>query len=120
MVNLFLLLIVIFFSFLYYNAKSLLPKFDYLISSVSIYHPHIICIVKTWLCSKISSTEIEIPGYQLYCKDRNRQGGGILMYVANRMLVSLFPDPGPNLEFLTLSARFSNSRMSFLPPSQLW
>ena len=68
------------------------------------YHPHIICIVETWLSNEIDSTEIDIPGYQLYRKDRNRQGGGILMYIANCMLVSLFPDPGPHLELITLSA----------------
>ena len=43
------------------------------------------------------------------------------MYVANCMLVSLFPDPGPNLELLTLSARFNNYRINlcffYRPPS---
>jgi hypothetical protein len=109
------------FLLLYYNARSLLPKFDYLISSVLIYHPHIICIVETWLCSEINSTEIAISGYQLYRKDRNRQGGGILIYVANCMLVTLFPDPGPNLELLTLSVRFNNFKLNlclfYRPPS---
>ena len=85
------------------------------------YHPHIICIVETWLSNEISSAEIYIPGYQIYCKDRNRQGGGILMYVVNSMLVSLFPDPGPNLELLTLSARFNNFKLNlclfYRPPS---
>ena len=85
------------------------------------YHPHIICIVETWLSNEISSAEIYIPGYQIYRKDRNRQGGGILMYVVNSMLVSLFPDPGPNLELLTLSARFNNFKLNlclfYRPPS---
>ena len=89
--------------------------------SVSVYHPHIICIVETWLSNEIDSTEIDISGYQLYRKDRNRQGGGILMYIANCMLVSLFPDPGPHLELITLSARLNNFKLNlclfYRPPS---
>ena len=95
-----------FLTILYFNARSLLPKLDYLTLSISIYHPHVICVVETWLSSEVSTSEIDIPGYQLYRKDRNRHGGGILMYVSNCMLVSLFADPGPHLELLTLSARF--------------
>ena len=98
-----------------------MPKFDYLTLSVSIYHPHIICIVETWLSNEITSAEIDIPGYQLYRKDRNRQGGGILIYVVNCMLVSLFPDSGPHLELLTLTARLNNFKLTlclfYRPPS---
>ena len=32
---------------LYYNARSLLPKFDNLLLSVNVLRPHIICIVET-------------------------------------------------------------------------
>ena len=97
---------------MYYNARSLLPKFDHLILSIATYSPHIVCIVETWLCSEINSSEIDIPGYQLYRKDRNRQGGGVLMYVTDCMLVSMFPDPGPHLELLTLSVRFNNFKVN--------
>ena len=35
------------------------------------------------------------------------------MYIANYVLVSLIPDPGPNLELLTLLARFNNYSSNF-------
>ena len=110
-----------FFTILYYNARSLLPKFDVLLFSIEIYHPHIICIVETWLGNEITSSEIEIQGYQLYRRDRNRQGGGILIYVAEYLLVSVFPDPSPQLELLALSVRLNNYRINlclfYRPPS---
>ena len=46
---------------LYYNARSLLPKFDNLLLKICvnahIYRPHIICVVETWLSDEISNTE---------------------------------------------------------------
>ena len=43
------------------------------------------------------------------------------MYIANCMLVSLFPDPGPHLELITLSARLNNFKLNlclfYRPPS---
>ena len=110
-----------FFTVLYYNARSLFPKFDVLLFSIETYHPHIICIVETWLGNEITSSEIEIQGYQLYRRDRNRHGGGILIYVAEYLLVSVFPDPPPQLELLALSVRLNNFRINlclfYRPPS---
>ena len=88
---------------LYYNARSLLPKFDDLMLSVINLHPHIICIVETWLSSDIIDHEICIPGFQLYRYDRNRHGGGVLVYVTNMFFVSVLSPSSPPLEILTLS-----------------
>ena len=110
-----------FFTILYYNARSLLPKFDVLLFSIETYHPHIICIVETWLGNEITSSEIDIQGYRLYRRDRNRHGGGILIYVAEYLLVSVFPDPPSQLELLALSVRLNNFRINlclfYRPPS---
>ena len=106
---------------MYYNARSLLPKLDHLFLSVDVYHPHIICVVESWLGNEISSNELHIPGYKLYRKDRNRQGGGILVYITDFMIVSLFPDPDPQLELLALSIRCNNFKLNlclfYRPPS---
>ena len=67
-----------------------------------------ICVVETWLGSEINSSEIDIPGYQLFRKDRNRQGSGVLMYIADFMSVTILPDPDPQLELLALSVRYNN------------
>ena len=45
-------------------------------SFVEAQNPDIISIVQSWLCTDIPDTEICIPGYQLFRKDRNRHGGG--------------------------------------------
>ena len=82
---------------LYYNARSLLPKFDELLISADIHCPDVICITESWLCHDIQDSEIQIPGYQLVRLDRNRHGGGVLMYVLYKFIVKLLPSPYPSL-----------------------
>ena len=64
-------------SVLYYNARSILPKYDELVASCKVHNPDIVCIVETWLCTDIMDHEIDIPAYTLVRLDRNRHGGGI-------------------------------------------
>jgi len=91
-----------FLRLLYYNARSLLPKFDNLLSLVHVHNPHIICIVESWLSSVVSDSEICVPHFQLFRFDRNRHGGGVLIYVSNELSVSPLPSPPPTLELLSL------------------
>ena len=72
-------------SILYFNARSLIPKFDELCLLVEIHQPDIVCIVETWLDHNISDNEIHIPGFQLYRLDRNCHGGGVLMYAQHNL-----------------------------------
>ena len=60
----------------------------------------ILCIVETWLNSDISNSEIMISGYQLFWKDRDRHGGGVLIFVRACFLVKVLCDYD-NLELLT-------------------
>lgn len=41
----------------------------------------IVCFSETWLDASISDTEIEIENYVVLRKDRNRNGGGICVYI---------------------------------------
>ena len=77
------------FKILYYNARSLLPKFDELLISVDNYQPDIVCITESWLCSDIHDSEFLLPGYQCLRYDRNRHGGGVLMYVLHKYILAL-------------------------------
>ena len=43
----------------------------------------IITLSETWLGPVIPDGQINIPGYDLYRKDRNRNGGGVCMYIKN-------------------------------------
>ena len=70
-------------SILFYNARSLLPNFDELCALHENNRPGVVCIVETWLSEEITDSEISLPDYQLYRLDRNRHGGGVLMYVHN-------------------------------------
>ena len=65
-------------------------------------NPDIICIVETWLSSDILDSEVTLPGYQVHRLDRNRHGGGILVYVKDSFVSNSLSSPD-NLELLTLS-----------------
>ena len=69
------------FSILYYNARSLLPKMDELRLVCLSEQPDIVCIVETWLGENILDSEISIANYSVVRLDRNRHGGGIVMYI---------------------------------------
>ena len=70
------------FSILYFNSRSLLPKLNELHLIAQAYSPSIICISETWLCPDITNCELSVQGYQLVRLDRNRSGGGVLMYIS--------------------------------------
>ena len=89
-------------SVLYFNARSLLPKFDELAATVDALQPTVICIVESWLSEEISDSEISIEGY-MYSIDQNRHGGGVMMYVKLCITSELLLMGSPNLEFLSIS-----------------
>ena len=70
-------------SILYYNARSILPKLACLRAEAVANNPSIICIVETWLSENISDSEISIENYQIVRLNRNRHGGGVLVYIHN-------------------------------------
>ena len=60
--------------------------------------------METWLSPDVSDKELNLPGYQLLRLDRNRHGGGILMYVADLLSCKVLVSGGQfNLEFLAIS-----------------
>ena len=87
----------------YYNARSLHPKMDELRAFVDIHQPHIICIVETWLCEDISDNEIGLHGYQVLRLDRNRHGGGLLMYVHESLVPKVIVVGPSDIELLIIS-----------------
>ena len=83
---------------LYYNARSLIYKHEDLIAECTFYSPDIICITETWLCSDISDSELHIEGYSLVRLDRDRQGGGVAIFVNHLLSFSIIGQV-PELEF---------------------
>ena len=74
-------------SIMYYSARSILPKFHCLCAEVRVRRPLVVCIVESWLSHDISDDEICIDNYQICRLDRNRHGGGVLMYVCSRFII---------------------------------
>ena len=97
------------FNILYYNARSLLPKFDELLISVDNYQPDIVCITESLLCSDIHDSELLLPGYQCLRYDRNRHGGG-LMYVLHKYIVKRLSSH-PSLELLAVIVHCRKRRL---------
>ena len=56
------------FSIMYFNCRSMLPKFDELVATCSASHPDIVCLVETWLSVDILDSEI---------RGGSRGGGGM-------------------------------------------
>ena len=80
-----------------------MPKLDHLSLSVKLHDPHVICITESWLCKNISDDELSLSGYQLFRLDRDRHGGGVLVYVSLLFSVTLHPLPPPSLELISFS-----------------
>lgn len=91
------------FSVMYFNCRSLLPKFDELAALCSTNMPDVVCLVETWLCSDILDTEISIPNYSIVRLDRNRHGGGVAMYIKNSLLYNAVLYGSAGLEVIVVS-----------------
>ncbi len=88
---------------LYYNARSILRKMDNFHSLASLHNPDVIAIVVSWLCSDITDSEVSIPGYQVIRLDRDRHGGGIIVYVLEKYTVKILNKGPLDLEFFSTS-----------------
>ena len=74
------------------NIRSLLPKIDQLKIFVQNNNPAVISVSETWLDNSVTSNEVNIPGYSIERKDRNRQGGGVCIYVRDNLSYNIRND----------------------------
>ena len=75
-----------------------MPKIDNLRIFCATYHPDLICVTESWLGSEIS-----IQGYSVIRLDRNRHGGGVLIYVKSVFSCSLVFKGTADLELIVAS-----------------
>ena len=68
---------------LHLNARSILPELDEL--RVLCVDNSYECIVESWLSDEVANTELCIPGFTVFRKDRNRHGGGIIVFVKSTL-----------------------------------
>ena len=111
---------------MYYNARSLIPKIDVLRANVLHHKPDLVCIVESWLSPDITNNEILLHNYQVQRLDRNRHGGGILIFIHCSLSFKIQLQGGPhNLEFLALSVAPNSINYTiciclfYRPPSSL-
>ena len=106
---------------IYFNARSLLPKHDELCLIANMHTPDIICIVESWLSPEVQDSEILIPGYISVRLDRNRHGGGVVLFVCDKIVVQCLPDCS-SLELITVTLHHANKKfclsLLYRPPSQ--
>ena len=101
------------------NVRSLLPKFDEFCLVCAFLSPNIICVSESWLSQDILDHEIALINYQLFRKDRNRHGGGVLLHILFAVPLKLSCD----LELLLVSVKVFNQTFTlgsyYRPPSSL-
>ena len=84
----------------HYNARSLYPKFDELRAICDMEKPNVVCITKTWFCDDIVEAECTIHGYTSVRCDRNRHGGGVALFISNKLeFNTIMAGPYENLNF---------------------
>ena len=67
--------------FIHINVRSLIPKIDELRLISRNSNAAVIGVSETWLDSTVMDSEIKIDNYILSRRDRNRNGGGVCVYV---------------------------------------
>jgi len=74
---------------LYFYARSLYPKLDTLKAECIVHKSYIVCITETWLDDNVTISEICIPGFDIVRLDRNRHGGGVIIYVSSLFIYNI-------------------------------
>ena len=86
------------------NARSLKNKLSLFQSFALSTNHYVICVTETWLNNHIYNQEILPPNYNIFRRDRESRGGGVLIAVKNNILVSNVSTSNPNLpEAITIT-----------------
>ena len=75
--------------------------------------PDVICVVESWLSNEISDFEIAIDGYLVHCVDRNRHGGGVLVYTKDKFLCEVITHQHDLLEIISFSLHNGVNKVCF-------
>ena len=98
-----------------------MPKLDELRAVCLVHHPDLICITETWLDEAILNSELNLQNFNIVRRDRNRQGGGVLIYVHNKYSHSLVFSGSDDLELIVLTVNIASVKVTlglfYRPPS---
>ena len=70
------------FSLYLCNARSVLPKIDFIRTECLEHSPTILACTETWLHSLIGDNLLNVPNYNIVRHDRESRGGGVMVYVS--------------------------------------
>ena len=103
------------------NARSLYPKLEEISRFVITNHFDIFIVNETWLDSSFTDADLEIHDYNIFRRDRSRQGGGVCIYVKTHLKCNLVSDMGISIESLWLSLYMDKEKFIvgsvYRPPS---
>ena len=110
--------------FLHINLRSMLSKISELRLIAQNSNAAVIGVSETWLDSSVRDSEISIPNYTVFRKDRNSHGGGVCVYVRNDIAYNKRTDlMQDNLESLWIELKLPKTRpilvcVAYRPPKQ--
>ena len=78
--------------FIHANVRSLLPKLPEVHLFLSRTKAAVFAASETWLDSTVNDGEVEITGFNVVRRDRNRNGGGVALYIRDSIAFNLRPD----------------------------
>ena len=97
--------------FVHLNARSILPKMEELDILALSTKAAIIAVTETWLDNTICDNDVCIPGYSIQRKDRNREGGGVCIFIRNNINFNRRSDiDKDDLEFLAIDIMMPKSK----------
>ena len=96
------------------NVRSLTAtKRDHVLRVANMQNAHVICIQETWLAQESKLPAAFLQDYQIFRKDRNRSGGGVLVAVRRGVQV-LRASVHPTLELVEVEIQITSSAMKSL------
>jgi hypothetical protein len=84
--------------FLHINARSILPKMDEVRHLAQESKAVTIGITETWLDESVPDSELDIDNYTVIRKDRNRNSGGVCMYIRKDVAFNKRPELSKDTE----------------------
>ena len=110
-------------SFIHLNVRSLLPKISELSVILHRTKASVMAVSETHLDSSISNNEVNIQGYTMIRRDRNRSGGGVCLFIKDTVSFNVRQDlEEENFEAVFVDILFPKSRpflvgVCYRPPS---
>ena len=110
--------------FIHINARSILPKMSEIRLIASNSKATVIGVSESWLDETVNDSEIAIENYCIYRKDRDRNGGGVCIYVRSDFAFNTRHDlQAPDLEAVWIELMLPKTKpilicIGYRPPKQ--